>query len=147
MAVFLVSYQSRISTQLRTNWSNPQNSAATTPNTTLEGLADDDACGEFKKRGITPDETDDRQVTTAINGIRARLMFFTGSPEWKEEWSNFQEDVKLLAESTSRDRLIPVTDSLLDPTQDTPGDIPTFDPSNFHDYIPDAPKPNTTNDS
>lgn len=129
---------------MRTNWSNPQNSSPTSPNTTLEGLADTDVVGEFKKRGITPDSTDDRHVTTACSGIIARLMFYTQSPGWGEAWSYFKDDVRLLAESTSRDRIMPTTDSLLSPTLDTPGDLPVFDRDNFRNYQtnpPDGPSP------
>ena len=146
MATFLSSYQSRLSDQLRTNWSNGQDSAAVVPDVALETLADSDVCGEFKKRGIVPDSTDDRHVTTAIGGIIGRLMFYTQNPGWAEAWDTFKEDVKLLAESTSRDRIIPYTNSLLNPSVDVMGDLPSFDPANMTDYIPNAPNPNTSND-
>src|SRR5574342_715540 len=112
MATFLSAYQARFSTQLRTNWSRPQNSTATTPDTTLETLADTDVVGEFKKRGITPDNTLDTHVTTAMSGIIGRLMFYTQSPGWGEAWGSFKDDLELLAETTSRDRITPTTDSL-----------------------------------
>lgn len=139
MSTFLTAYQARFSTQLRTNWSNPQNSSATTPNTTLEGLADTDVVGEFKKRGITPDNTLDTHVTTAMSGIIARLMFYTQSPGWGEAWGSFKDDLKLLAETTSRERITPTTDSLLSPTQDTNGALPLFDRNNFQNYQPNPP--------
>ena len=139
MATFLATYQARFSTELRTNWSNPQGSAATTPNTTLEGLADTDIVGEFLKRGITADNTLAAHVTTAMGGLIARLMFYCQCPGWETAWSAFQEDVKLLAETTSRDRIVPSTDGLLAPSYDNPGDLPTFDPQNFQNYTPNAP--------
>lgn len=144
MATFLSAYQARISTQLRTNWSRPQNSSATTPDTVLEDLADTDVVGEFKKRGITPDGTVDTHVTTAIQGIRSRLMFYTGSPGWQEEWQTFKDDVALLAESTSRDRIAINTDSLLTPTADISGDLPMFDRKQFGNYVSRAPEPPAT---
>jgi hypothetical protein len=76
MATFLSAYQARFSTQLRTNWSRPQNSSATTPDTTLEGLSDTDVVGEFKKRGITPDSTNDTHVTTAMSGVIAADVLY-----------------------------------------------------------------------
>src|SRR6185369_7473224 len=127
MATFLSAYQSRFSTQLRTNWSRPQNSTATTPDTTLETLSDTDVVGEFKKRGITPDSTDDRHVTTAMCGVIACLMFYTQSPGWGEAWGSFKDDLELLSQTTARDRIMPTTDSLLVPTLDTPGALPLFD--------------------
>lgn len=141
MATFLATYQARFSTQLRTNWSNPQNSTQTTPNTTLEGLADTDVLGEFKKRGITPDNTDDRHVTTAMSGIIGRLMFYTQSPGWGEAWGSFKDDLELLAQTTSRDRITPTTNSLLTPSTDVIGALPDFDKDNFQGYVPGAPNP------
>lgn len=144
MATFLSSYQARFSTQLRTNWSRPQNSTATTPDTTLETLADTDVVGEFKKRGIAVDATDDRHVTTAMSGIIGRLMFYTQSPGWGEAWGSFKDDVKLLAETTSKNRIMPTTDSLLSPTLDTSGALPVFDRDNFQNYQtnpPNGPSP------
>lgn len=140
MSTFLTAYQARFSTQLRTNWSRPQNSTATTPDTALETIADTDVVGEFKKRGIEPDSTDDRHVTTAMAGVIGRLMFYTQSPGWGEAWGSFKDDLKLLAESTSRDRIMPTTDGLLSPTLDTPGAIPMFDRDNFKNYQPNPPE-------
>mgnify|MGYP001600840662 CR=1 FL=1 len=139
MTTFLTAYQARFSTQLRTNWSRPQNSTATTPDTALETLADTDVVGEFKKRGITQDSTDDRHTTTAMSGIIGRLMFYTQSPGWGEAWGSFKDDVKLLAESTSRDRIMPTTDSLLVPSSDVPGGLPVFDRDNFQNYETNPP--------
>lgn len=139
MATFLSAYQSRFSTQLRTNWSNPQASSPTTPDTTLETLADTDVVGEFKKRGITPDSTDDRHVTTAMSGIISRLMFYTQSPGWGEAWGSFKEDLALLAETGPRNRITPVNDSLLTPSEDVSGALPTFDRDNLKSYVTGAP--------
>lgn len=146
MATFLTAWNARLSTQLRTSWSNPQDSSATTPSVTLETLADADVVGQFKMYGITPDNTDDRHVSVAIGGIRARLMFYTGIPDWRTEWDGFKEDLKLLTETTSRDRISPTTDSLLSPTEDTLGDLPAFDRKEFDHYRTDAPQGGTTQD-
>ena len=144
MATFLASYQSRFSSQLRTNWSNPQSSSPTTPDTALETLADTDVVGEFKKRGITVDSTDDRQVTTAVSGIIARLMFYTQSPGWGEAWSSFKEDLAFLAETGPRNRITPATDSLLSPSEDTSGALPVFDREQFGRYVTGPPNANPT---
>lgn len=145
MATFLSTYQSRFSTQLRTNWSRPQNSTATTPDTTLEGLADTDVVGEFAKRGISADSTSDKQVTTAMAGVISRLMFYTQAPGWEIAWGAFQDDLKLLAETTSRDRIMPANDSYLAPSYDQVNSLPPFDPENFQNYTsspPNGPDPN-----
>jgi hypothetical protein len=146
MATFLSAYQSRFSTQLRTNWSRPQDSSSSTPDTTLETTADTDVVGQFKMVGISPDSTDDRHVAVAVGGIRARLMFYCGIPDWRSEWDGFKDDLKLLTETTSRDRISPTTDSLLEPTQDTLGALPAFDRKEFDNYVTDAPAAGTTQD-
>ena len=142
MATFLSDYQSRFSTQLRTNWSRPQNSSATTPDTTLETLADTDVVGEFKKRGITPSATNDTHVTTAMAGIISRLMFYTQSPGWGEAWGSFKTDLELLAETGPRNRIPATTDSLLAPSTDTPNALPTFDREQFGRYATQPPDQN-----
>ena len=142
MATFLSDYQSRFSTQLRTNWSRPQNSSATTPDTTLETLADTDTVGEFKKRGITPDATDDRQVTTAMAGIISRLMFYTQAPGWGEAWGSFKEDLALLAETGPRNRIPATTDSLKVPSTDEANSLPVFDGTQFGRYVSQPPNVN-----
>lgn len=146
MPTFLTAWNNRISTQLRTNWSRGQDSTSTTPNTTMEGYADDDVVSQFKMVGITPDNTDDRHVAVAIAGIRARLMFYVGIPDWRTEWDGFKDDLKFLTETTSRDRISPTTDSLLEPTEDTTGDLPAFDRKEFDHYRSDAPQGGTTQD-
>lgn len=144
MATFLSAYQARFSDQLRTNWSNGQDSSATTPDTTLETLADTDVVGEFSKRGITASASDATHVTTAMSGIIARLMFYVQSPGWGEAWSSFKEDLALLAETGPRDRIVPATDSLLSPSDDTSGALPVFDREQFGRYATGAPNPNPT---
>ena len=138
----MASFQSRFSSQLRTNWSNPQNSSPTTPDTALETLADTDVVGEFKKRGITPDNTDDRQVTTAMAGIISRLMFYTQAPGWGEAWGSFKEDLALLAETGPRDRIPATTDSLKVPSTDEANSLPTFDSTQFGRYVSQPPNVN-----
>lgn len=146
MASFLTAWNNRVSTQLRTNLSRGQDSTSTTPSTTMEGYADADVIGQFSMYGITADDTDARHVAVAIAGIRARLLFYTGIPDWRSEWDGFKEDLKLLAETTSRDRVSPTTDSLLEPTEDTTGDLPAFDRKEFDNYRSDPPVGGTTQD-
>jgi hypothetical protein len=138
--------QSRYSTQLLINASNPQSAAATTIDTTRLNNAVTDVQAAFKKRGITYDNTIDTHVATAVPGVYARLLVVTGQDGGREEWTAFLDDLKLLAETTSRDRVVPYTDSLLSPTQDTSGDLPMFDRKQFEGYVPGAPTSPTTLD-
>jgi hypothetical protein len=139
-------YQGRYSTQRRTEISNPQDSTATTPNTTRENYAITDVQAAFKMRGITYDNTIDTHVTTAVGGVEARLLKVTGQPGGHESWKEWLDEVKLLSETTSRDRIVPSTDSQLSPTADTLGDIPVSDRKNFKEYVSDAPEGGTTMD-
>lgn len=139
--------QARYSTQILRNASNPQNSTATSIDTTRLGYAVTDVQAEFKKRGITYDNSIDTHVTTAVPGVFARLLVLTGQDGGREQWSAFTDDLKLLTETTSRDRIVPTTDSLLDPTKDRVGDLPWSDRKQFGNFIPGAPGGTTTTDS
>lgn len=139
-------YRSRYSTQRRTEISNPQSSAPTTPDTTREGYASTDVQAAFKMRGITYDNTDDRHVAVGVGGIEARLLKITGQPGGPEEWREWLKEVEFLSETTSRDRIVPSTDSELSPTPDTMGDLPVSDRKNFKEYVSDAPAGGTTLD-
>ena len=143
----LSEYQSRYSTQRRVEISNPQLSSATTVDSARETLASTDVQAAFKMRGITFDTTIDTHVSVGVAGMEARLLKITGQPGGSDAWSDWMTDeLKLLAETTSRDRISPTTDSLLSPTQDTLGDLPVSDRKNFKDYVTDAPTGGTTLD-
>lgn len=136
MGALLTAYQARFSTQLRRNVSNPQNSTNTSIDTTREGYAETDVIAFFTKRGITIDTTDNAHIETGINGIYAKLMVYTGQPGGFERWKEFTEDLKLLAETTSRDRIAASTDSQMSPTSEPANSTPAGDLSAFKGYIP-----------
>lgn len=127
--------QSRYSSQILINASNPENSTSTTLDTARLNAAIADVEGEFLKRGITYDDDDKRHVSTAVPGVFARLLLMTGKGG-REDWNEFKEDVKFLAETTSRDRVLPTTNSPLDPTADETGAKPWGDNDNFSRYVP-----------
>jgi hypothetical protein len=128
--------QARYSSQILINASNPQNSTATTLDSTRLGYACTDVEAEFSKRGMTYDDTDAKHVATAVPGVLARLLVMTGGEGGKEAWNDFKDDVKFLAETDSRDRIMPYTNSPLDPTPDPTGAKPFSDNDNFKRYIP-----------
>jgi len=136
--------QGRYSTQLLVNASNPQNSGATTIDTTRLSYACTDVTAEFTKRGITYDNTVATHVATAVPGVYARLLVMTGQ-SGDELWQRFMDDLQLLSETTSRDRIMPTTDSLLEATEDTSGDLPASDRKNMEGYIPDGASGSTAN--
>lgn len=130
--------QGRYSSELLIQASNPQNSAATSLDTTRLGYAVTDVQAEFTKRGITYDNSIATHVATAVPGVYARLLIVTGQGG-QELWKQFIEDMNILTTSTSRDRIKASTDSLLSPTTDTLGDLPASDRKSFRSYVPNAP--------
>lgn len=132
-------YRLRYSTEIRTQVSNPQDSTPTTPDTSKEGYAADDVEGEFLKHGIEIDVTDKRHVTTGVRGIYARLLVYTGQAGGSAEWDDFMRDLERLSKTTSRDRILPTSDSLLTASDDVPGALPAADRKQFDGYIPGSP--------
>ena len=133
---FLTEYQNRYSTQIRTNVSNPQNTAATTPDTSREAEADTDVKAEFKMRGITPDEDDDRHITVAVRGIYAFLCTYTGQMNADELMTRFYDHLDLLRETTSRDRIQAVSNSNLKASEDENNALPASDKDRLRGYVP-----------
>lgn len=138
--------QSRYSTELLVNWSNPQLSAATSIDSTRLSLAATDVQAEFKKKGLTYDNAVDTHVATAVEGVVLRLRVMTGHLP-VDEWSRWKrEDLQDLIMVTARDRIAPTTDSLLNPTKDRSNDKPWADRTQFRNFIPDSPARNSTTD-
>lgn len=131
--------QARYSSQILINVTNPQNTAATSIDTTRLNNAITDVQSEFKKRGITYDNTVDTHIATAVPGVFARLLLFAAQDGSREMWKEFLEDVRFLSETTSRDRIKPDTDSLLDKSADVSGALPAFDKDNFRGYVVNPP--------
>lgn len=139
-------YRLRYSTEIRTQVSNPQNSTATTPDTSREAEAADDVEGEFLKQGIVYDNDDKRHVGTAMAGIHAKLLVYTGQAGGSAEWDDFMRDLERLAGTTSRDRIIPTSDSLLQASDDVPNSLPAADRRMFQGYVPNGPANPTNQD-
>lgn len=130
---------SRYSNQILVNVSNPQSTVTTTVDTTRLGLASTDVQAIFTKHGLTYDNSIATHVQTAVGGVFARLSVMTGQLGADSLWKSFLEDMKLLVETTSRDRIAPTTDSLLTATEDTIGSRPASDRKNFYGYVSKPP--------
>lgn len=136
----LTSYQARHSTQQRTEWSNPQNSSATSPNTTLEGLAATDASADFQVLcGISYDDTVAIHVAAAVPLVIGRLKLYNGqsTDEQYEKIMNRMEKWYRLV--LGRNRITPQSDSTLSPTTETSGGKPFADLGIWTKAIPGAP--------
>lgn len=145
MGALLTAYQARYSNQLRKQVSNPQNSTQGTIDTTREGLAETDVLAHYAMRGITFDSTSAAHVAVGVMGIYARLLFMNGHDGGRTQYDLFREEIDLLRESTARDRIVPYTDSTLNPTADTVNTLPAMDRREFKTFIPNGPDGNPTN--
>lgn len=114
----MTDYQARVNTQLRTNFSNPGNTLATTPNTALETLAASDVTGRFQTICcVAYDSTQQAHVDACINLVMLKLMVWTGQiePSQYESAAEYLDTLKL---TLGHDRLTPFTDSTKTRTPD-----------------------------
>lgn len=132
--------QSRYSSQILINASNPQSSGATSVDSTRLSLAATDVSAVFEVLcGVEYDDSNALHVLYGVEGVLVRLLLMTGQTTI-EAWDKWKSSLKdELALVTGRDRIPPTTDSLLSPTEDTPNTLPATDRTNFKRYIPGAP--------
>src|SRR3990167_9236938 len=143
----LADYQARYSTQQRTEWSNAQNSGATTPNTTQEGLAAADGQADFEAIcGITYASTNATHVAAGVPLMVERLKLYTGqsSQELYDKLLDRMEKRYRLV--LGRNRVPPTTDSGVVPTTEPANARPRRDLSQFGRYIGNAPGGPTVTD-
>lgn len=143
----LTSYQGRYSLELRTNSSNPQNSGQTSPDSTREGYAAADAQADFETIcGVAYDDSVAIHVTAAVPLVYYKLLVYTGqaSGEWyDQQLGRLNKWYRLVL---GRNRMVPNSDSTLQPTTPTPGAVPYADISQFQRYVGNAPgSPTVTN--
>ena len=136
----LTDFQARYSNALRRNWSNPQNSAATSINTTLEGLAAADAGADFAAVcGVAYDGTVATHVTAATSLVVYKLMMFTGQATLEQYDAQLERLRKWYAPVLGRNRLVLDSTSELIPTEPDAGNVPMSDISQFGPFIGNAP--------
>lgn len=136
----------RWSSQILINASNPQNSGATTLDTTRRDSAVSDVQAAFKiYAGAAYDNTADTHIMVATEGVLIRLLVLTGQAS-REIWETWKKELRSLSLIDARDRISPSTDSVLTPTGEDVGDLPATDLTNWKDYIPNAPNGPTVTD-
>ena len=132
----------RFSAQFMVSITNPDDQDAASINTTLLGYAATDVEADFKVyAGIEYDETEDTHVSVAVQGVILKLQNRRSQGEPRSD-DNWIERLKALAMVTARDRISPVTDSILSPSDrsdETTPIRPIFDPDNFEDITPTTP--------
>src|SRR5574341_798757 len=136
----LTSYEARYSTQLRRNWSNPQNSAATTPNTTNETNAATDAEADFEAVcGVDYSDSNATHVAAAVPLVASKLMVYMGHADETYYEKALERCMKYYRLVLGRNRIPPTTNSPLSPTEESSGSKPASDISVFDSYIGNAP--------
>ena len=135
--------QNRISTQLLTELTNPNDATATTVDTTILGYAISDVTGDFLSYGITLDSTDASHLAVAIDGVLFRLNSYKGIPANKLE-TRFYAGLDRIEQVGPRSHILPVTDSEVTPSDERPDSIsevrPAFDPDHFGGFAPRPPR-------
>ena len=136
----LADYQSRYSTQIRTNVSNPQDSSPTTPDTAQETLAAADAQADFEAIcGVVYSSDNPTHVSAGVPLVFAKLQVYTGHADETYYSAALDRCHKHYRLVLGRNRISPSTNSTLSPTTETAGDTPAFDRGIFKNYIGNAP--------
>lgn len=144
----LADYQNRYSLQIRINLSNPQLTTATTVDSARETNAAADAQADFEAVcGVTYSSSNTAHVTAAVPLVAAKLMVYTGQADDESYDKALRRCERIYRLVLGRNRITPTTDSLLNPTKDTPNTLPWSDRTQFQNYIPNAPGNQTTTDN
>lgn len=141
-------YQARFSTQERVNLSNPQNSTATSVDSTRETNAAEDARGDFEAVcGVTYDSSNRIHVSASVPLVAQKLLVYTGRAS-QEDYDKFLDRLdKYYRLVLGRDRITPTTNSQLSPTAEEANSKPMDDLSNFSRFIGNAPGTSGVGDS
>jgi hypothetical protein len=143
----LTDWQARASSEARINLSNPQNSGATTVDTTREGLAATDAEADFAAAcGVAYSSSVATHVSAGILFVMERLRLYTGQTDIKRftEWMKFARETYAVV--LGRNRLVPTSDSTLQPTTAPSNAAPFDDFTQYQRFTGNAPgAPTVTN--
>lgn len=128
----LTDYQAAYSSEIRVNASNPQNSSATTVDTTRETLAANAAQATFEAIcGVAYDGSNNTHVAAAVPLVYYRLLLITGQTSF-EMYNSFLEHVREIYRPVlGRNRITPTTNSELDPTAEPAQSKPMSDLSAY----------------
>lgn len=134
--------QERISEQLLLEWTNQGVPAATSVNTTFLGYVADDVEGVFvAETGLAYDDSDKIHVKVAVDGVMARFQELSGvtgrnSDKIAERW---QRGLIAIAQTSgSERRLLPTSNSVLDPSDETNNTRPDHDRGRWRDFVPNS---------
>lgn len=143
----LADFQARFSTQQRTEWSNPQASGATTPDTAQETRAAADAQADFEAVcGVAYLSSNATHVAAGVPLVMERLKLYAGQSTQELYQKLVDRLTNIYRLVLGRNRIEPTTDSLLTPTTDRVNDKPWSDRTIFNRLIGNSPDGPTTTD-
>lgn len=137
--------KTRYGTEYLVSITNPAESTATIIDETRLNNSITDVGADFKiYAGIAIDDSVDTHVATAIEGVMIRLLERAGQggDAVTVRFDRYIQRLRDLGLITGRDRIIPSTDSQLEPSAEKTGTEtvrPAFDKNNFGAYRTDAP--------
>ena len=137
----------RFSSQYMISLTNPQSSAATTVDTTRLNYASTDTQALFQIHcGTNYDNTNSIHVLACVPVVIDLLRIYSGQVSREQVQDSIVGGLQAAAKILGRDRIAAYTDSLLDPTDDTSGDLPKSDRQNFKGFLTNSPGQPTTQD-
>lgn len=140
----LADFQNRYSSQSRINASNPQNSAATTVDSTREAYAAADAQADFETIcGETYDSSNTIHVSAGVPLVMAKLLVYTAQADGAWYDQQLERLNKWYRLALGRDRITPTTNAMVTPSTE-PSAAPWADIQVFENYISPAPGPIAT---
>jgi len=134
----------RYGSQYLVNLTNPYDPTQTTVDTTRLGLAVTDVGADFANRGLALDDAEAQHVNVAVAGVIAKLKQRAGMKAGTDDHKAYMKELDQLILVTARDRMLPRTDSVLEPSEEmVPGETvrPYFDKENLEIITPSQPGP------
>jgi len=131
----------RVSEQLLVNLTNQGATGTATVDTTFLGYVTEDVEGLFEaETGVAYDETNRLHVAVCVDGTLSRLHELTGNTgrnveKVESRWK--QGLIRVATTEGSERRLLPGTNSTLEPSTEREGAQPDMDRSRWADYVPD----------
>lgn len=139
--------ETRLGTQLLVRMTNRDDATAVTIDAAVLAAAIADVTGDFAMSGITLDASEASHVLVATDGVVWRLAYYgapsaEGATRYEERYRKGLDRLRLV---TSRDRILPVTDGELDPSEDKPPGVtgtvrPSFDREVMGGVVPRQPR-------
>jgi hypothetical protein len=139
----LANVTSRIDSTRLIHLTNPNDPTASTVNSAKLQSACNDVEADFSTVGqVAYDDTNAQHVSVAVRGVVEKLKIWMGQAEFQpdgtEAWHKMLIQIR---ETGPRARIMPDSNSVIEPTPVTAGSKPVFDRRLFGNIIPSQPSP------